>query len=198
MSVAAALNACLFSSIIRVYLCSRAFAPICLLEEVGAKYEVVDPTNKPANTFAVPCILSPSSGVAISQVTAIMRTLGHELGLAPTDAAADAKCLQLCCDGVDLVKEADAEGKVEGDRKCKWLNHFDGALSAPHPLNYADFAVMQALGLAGAFKSSSLAPADFPPGLMAWYKKMLETKGVKATLAKGTDMMPGGRPFPLP
>ena len=23
-------------------------------------------------------------------------------------------------------------------------------------------------------------------------------KGVKATLAKGTDMMPGGRPFPLP
>ena len=159
-------------------------------------YEVLDPSTKPATTFAVPAMVSPSSGAAVSQVPAIMCTLGHELGLAPTDPAADAKALQMCCDGVDLVKEADVEGKVEGDRKAKWLKHFDDLLSEPHPLHYGDFAVLQALGLAGVFKSSSLCVEDFPPGLKAWFDKMKATKGVSAALAKGTDLMMGGRPFP--
>ena len=46
------------------------------------------------------------------------------------------------------------------------------------------------------FKSSSLAVADFPPGLKNWFDNMKATKGVSAALAKGTDLMMGGRPFP--
>ena len=125
-----------------------------------------------------------------------MHALGHELGLAPADPAADAKCLQLCCDAADVVSEGDKEGKLEGDRKAKWLNHFDALLSAPHPLHYADFAVMQALALTSVFGSTSLAVADFPPGLKAWWDKMKTTKGFKAVMAKGTNLMPGGRNFP--
>ena len=157
--------------------------------------QIKDPSEKPPGIFAVPAITSPS-GASVSQTAAIASTLGHELGLAPSDSAADAKCLQLCCDAVDLVSEADKEGKVEGDRKAQWLAHFDALLSPPHEPNYADFAVLQALGLAAVFKSSSLAVDDFPPGLKAWFDKMKATKGVQAVLAKGVDLMMGGRPFP--
>ena len=173
----------------------RAFAPLCILNEAGASYTVEDPSEKPAGCFAVPACKTPS-GAAVSQVPAICHTLGHELGLAPSDAAADAKCLQMCCDAVDLVSEADKEGKVEGERKAKWLSHFDGLVSVSAPLTYADFAVLQALALATVFRSSSLGLADFPPNLKAWWIKMEATKGVSALLALGTDLMMGGRPFP--
>jgi len=173
----------------------RAFAPIMILEQAGAKYECKDTAEKPAGTFAVPAIVTPS-GASVSQVAAICYTLGHELGMAPSSAADDAKCLQLCCDVADLVSEADKEGKLEGDRKAKWLSHFDDAVSKPHETNYADFAIFHGLAIIAVFKSTSTELSDLPPGLKAWFQKMMETKGVKAAFAKGTDLMPGGRAIP--
>lgn len=199
----------------------RAFAPIMILEQAGAKYECKDTAEKPAGTFAVPAIVTPSgtaiasraantdhcvrkfhalfcafTGASVSQVAAICYTLGHELGMAPSSAADDAKCLQLCCDVADLVSEADKEGKLEGDRKAKWLSHFDDAVSKPHETNYADFAIFHGLAIIAVFKSTSTELSDLPPGLKAWFQKMMETKGVKAAFAKGTDLMPGGRAIP--
>ena len=116
----------------------RAFAPIAILEEAGAAYDLKAPDDpaRPGGTFAAPIIASPS-GAQVAQVPAICRTLGHELGLAPEDPAADAKALQICCDAVDFVSEADKEGKVEGERKQKWLAHFDTLLKDDHPVNYS-------------------------------------------------------------
>ena len=173
----------------------RGFAPVALLEEAGAKYEVRGAQEKPGGVFAPPVVETPA-GASVSQVTAIMHTLGHELNLAPASAAADAKALQMCCDGVDFVAEGDREGKLEGERKAKWLAHFDALLSDDHPLSYADFAVMQAMCMVLVFRSSSLCLEDFPPGLKAWFDKMKQTKGVQAVLATKVDLMPGGRAFP--
>ena len=173
----------------------RGFAPVALLEEAGAKYEVRGAQEKPGGVFAPPVVETPE-GASISQVTAIMYTLGHELNLAPESAAADAKALQMCCDGVDFVSEGDRDGRIEGDRKAKWLAHFDALLKDEHPLSYADFAVMQALCMVLVFRSSSLCVEDFPPGLKAWFDKMKQTKGYQAVLATGVDLMMGGRAFP--
>ena len=59
----------------------------------------------------------------MSQTAAICHVLGHELGLAPTDAAADAKALQICCDAVDFITEA-TKPDFASERKQKWLTHF--------------------------------------------------------------------------
>ena len=84
----------------------------------------------------------------------------------------------------------------EDDRKKKWLDHFDLLLKDDHPLDYGDYAALQALGLASVFGSSSLCLTDFPPGLKAWFDKMKDTSGVQATLSKNVDLMPKGRSFP--
>ena len=175
----------------------RSFAPQLILAHAGIPFTMHDPSEKPGATFTVPAVVTPS-GIAVSQVPAIMHALGHDpaINLAPTDPAADAKALQICCDSVDLVKEADTEGKVEGDRKAKWLALFDAHLSDPdRALSYADFAALQGLGLCALFRSTTLCVDDFPPGLSAWWAKMKETKGFTAVMAKKVDLM-GGRPFP--
>ena len=174
----------------------RAFAPIAMLEHAGAAYETKDAPERPSGTFAVPAVQTPK-GAYVSQVAAVCHTLGHELGLAPSDYAADAKALQICCDSVDLVTEADKEGKLEGDRKTKWLAHFDGLVSPDAEPVYSDFALLQALAMGAVFKSSSLCVDDFPPNLKAWFEKMKATKGAQAVLAKGVDLAPGGGKLPF-
>ena len=56
-----------------------------------------------------------------------------------------------------------------------------------------DFAALQAFALCFVFKSTSLCLADLPAGLKAWWDVMVATKGVKAVLAKGVALMPGGK-----
>ena len=50
---------------------------------------IKDQSHKPEGIFALPAIKTPS-GIVVSQTPAICHVLGHELGLAPADAAADA------------------------------------------------------------------------------------------------------------
>ena len=168
----------------------RVLPARAILEEAGAAYTIEDQTTKPAGCFAMPAMLSPKTGAAVSQVAVIAHTLGHELGMAPEDPAADAKALQLCCDAADVMSEADKEGKLEGERKDKWLNHLDGLLKAAEPITYADFAVYQALQLAFAFGSTSMCAADLPPGLAAWSERMGACKGIVACKAKKLPIMP--------
>ena len=167
--------------------------PACaILEEAGAAYTIEDQTTKPAGCFAMPAMLSPKTGAAVSQVAVIAHTLGHELGMAPEDPAADAKALQLCCDAADVMSEADKEGKLEGDRKAKWLAHLEAQpqLTAASPITYADFVVYGSLHLCFAFGSSSIVESDLPPGLAAWAAKMSASKGIVACKALKIPMMP--------
>lgn len=71
----------------------RSIAPLALLEQQDASYVVKAPGERPPGGFAVPMVVTPK-GACVSQVACIMHTLGHELNLAPTDFAADAKALQ--------------------------------------------------------------------------------------------------------
>ena len=99
----------------------------------GSKYVIKDQSHKPEGIFALPAIKTPS-GVIVSQTPAICHVLGHELGLAPADAAADAKALQICCDAVDFITEA-TKPDFGSDRKQKWLTHFAAVTSADAPVN---------------------------------------------------------------
>ena len=94
----------------------RALAPLLILEESGTNYTIKDQAHKPEGIFALPAIKTPTR-IVVSQTPAICHVLGHELNLAPTDAAADAKALQICCDAVDFITEApsSAESRRRGD-----------------------------------------------------------------------------------
>ena len=137
---------------------------------------IKDQSHKPEGIFALPAIKTPS-GVVVSQTPAICHVLGHELGLAPADAAADAKALQICCDAVDFITEA-TKPDFGSDRKQKWLTHFAAVTSADAPVNYGDFLLFTALELAISSFTAAVDESELPDGLGAWWNKMLKTKAV--------------------
>ena len=126
----------------------------------------------------------------VSQTPAICHVLGHELGLAPTDAAADAKALQICCDAVDFITEA-TKPDFACDRKQKWLTHFAAVTSADGPVNYSDFLLFTALELAISSFTAAVDESELPDGLGKWWNMMLKTKAVAALKGKGKKLMPG-------
>ena len=150
---------------------------------------IKDQSHKPEGIFALPAIKTPS-GIVVSQTPAICHVLGHELGLAPADAAADAKALQICCDAVDFITEA-TKPDFGSDRKQKWLTHFAAVTSADAPVNYGDFLLFTALELAISSFTAAVDESELPDGLGAWWNKMLKTKAVAALKGKGKKLMPG-------
>ena len=108
----------------------------------------------------MPAIKTPS-GIVVSQTPAICHVLGHELGLAPKDAAADAKALQICCDAVDFITEA-TKPDFAMDRKQKWLTHFAAVTSADAPVNYSDFLLFTALELAISSFTAAIDESEYP------------------------------------
>ena len=136
----------------------------------GTKYVIKDQSHKPEGIFALPAIKTPS-GIVVSQTAAICHVLGHELGLAPADAAADAKALQICCDAVDFITEA-TKPDFASDRKQKWLTHFAAVTSADAPVNYSDFLLFTALELAISSFTAAVDESELPDGLGAWWNKI--------------------------
>jgi hypothetical protein len=167
----------------------RALSVLLILEETGTKYVIKDQAHKPEGTFALPAIKTPS-GVVVSQSAAICHVLGHELNLAPTDAAADAKALQICCDAIDFITEA-TKPDFATERKQKWLTHFASVTSVDAPVNYGDFLLFTALELAISAFTAAIDESEYPAGLGKWWNKMLATKAVTALKGKGRQLMPG-------
>ena len=112
------------------------------------------------------------------------------VALAPTDAAADAKALQICCDAVDFITEA-TKPDFACDRKEKWLTHFAAVTSADAPVNYGDFLLFTALELAISSFTAAVDESELPDGLGKWWNRMLQTKAVAALKGKGKKLMPG-------
>ena len=109
---------------------------------------------------------------------------------APTDAAADAKALQICCDAVDFITEA-TKPDFASERKQKWLTHFAAVTSADAPVNYGDFLLFTALELAISSFTAAVDESELPDGLGKWWNRMLKTKAVAALKGKGKKLMPG-------
>jgi len=174
---------------------ARLFAPVAILEEVGGAYTIKDADEKPGGNFFLPALDTPK-GAQISQVAAIMYTLGHELGLAPAKPTDDIKALQACNDIADMITESTPGGEgapppkiADAARKKAWLDHFEKLMSPEHALNYADFTVMSGFALCIIFGAFTLD--DLPAGLKAWYGKIKGSKGVTAALAKQPNIVPG-------
>merc|ERR1712151_969014 len=104
----------------------RAWSPMLILEEAGAKYELKEASEKPSDTFAVPAI-TLRDGTQVGQTPIICIQLGKELGLWPSD---DAKATQYCFDAADFLAELFAEPAKEGARILKWLQHIQAQIEA--------------------------------------------------------------------
>ena len=90
----------------------------------------------------------------------VTRTV-NGIGLAPADAAADAKALQICCDAVDFITEA-TKPDFASERKQKWLTHFAAVTSADAPVNYGDFLLFTALELAISSFTAAIDESEYP------------------------------------
>mmetsp|Transcript_20015 Transcript_20015/g.59633 ORF Transcript_20015/g.59633 Transcript_20015/m.59633 type:complete len:195 (+) Transcript_20015:119-703(+) len=174
----------------------RALGALLMLEETSTKYTVRGAEHKPGDCFAVPAIKNNATGTTTSQTAAIAYLLGHELGLAPADPAADIKCLQLCCDATDFLHEEMKPDDMSAERKAKWLAHFANLLGPmARPLTYADFMVYAVLQITQAAFTGVL-DASGEPGLKAWLARMEATKGVQALKGKGKTLWPGDNQKP--
>jgi len=169
----------------------RAHAPLMILNEAGAKFEIKEPGEVPAGTtgFAVPIVTFPE-GFTIGQQGAIAAALGKSLGLYPKDAKGEAVAHNLVENMMDLIGDA---SKADEARMTKWFGTFEAALKESgsgffvgDSLTYVDLACYFPLKLA---KEKDKAP--FPELLAKWDTMMAETKGAKAVAAMGLPMMPG-------
>jgi len=137
-------------------------------------------------------VVKTPGGATVSQTIAIAHTLGHELGMAPADAATDARCLQICCDATDFLVEACKPDAMMPERKAKWLNHFAAVLGADasRPLYYSDFQAFAGLELSIDALTAALEESDIPPDLKQWWDRMLATKAVARLKGAGIKLMP--------
>merc|ERR1712232_1280384 len=128
----------------------RAFSPLCVLEAAKAKYDLKEPSAKPANAvaFAPPFCTFPD-GFTMGQTGAICIALGKDLNLAP-EGKSERKALQLVGDVGDLL--SDGSGKKGGERVMKWVNHFEAALGDQtyfmgDKVTYVDYVAMGAFAI---------------------------------------------------
>jgi len=166
----------------------RAWSPMLILEEAGAKYECKDASEKPDVVFAVPALLLPD-GTQVGQTAVICIQLGKELGLWPSD---DAKATQYCFDAADVL--AEVFEKKPGERMLKWLQHLQAQIEASggpflfgEKLSAVDYTCFQGAFAARGQYADELEQCE---KLRAWVTKMEEQKGFKAVDALKVPILP--------
>merc|ERR1712232_902119 len=156
------------------------------LEHAKQTYECKAPEDVPvgSRTFAPPMVGLPD-GAFIAQNPAICIHLGQTLGLAPKDAGAAAKAMQLTADSNEGFGEA--FGKKGPERINKWMKHFEDNLgNKPYlmgdSLTYVDYSFLFFLNLLqmkldkGA---DDVKGVEITPKLKAWLDKMKAEEVVK-------------------
>merc|ERR1711957_1134285 len=115
-------------------------------------------------------------GFTISQSVAIAATIGKQLGLSPSDAADEARAMQLCLDVVDLNAELSKEAT---ERINKFLNLFDSSIKdngymLDSGLSYADFVLCWSLAtLAQKQAAGKFADIELPAKLQTWMSETM-------------------------
>lgn len=165
----------------------RAFAPLCIMDHAGLRYEVREPQECPAEscTFAPPMLKCPD-GQYLGQTPLICAELARAANLELPDSLRF-KGMQLVLDACDML--AEIVSKKGSERIKTWVSHLEGFLEDDKPfmlgqgsLTYVDYAVLACFMIFPAKQKKGVE--DFKgvvltPKLHRWFNTMMKTEAVR-------------------
>lgn len=193
----------------------RAIGPIMMVGHAG-KVAQTKIEDVPKDDMAkMGCFASPvmkfKDGLAVSQTSAIMETLGVKLGLMPTEEKDIMKARQISMDSGDFVsefvykyKDGALPDEFKTKRMAQWLTHFENVMKlnadskfvCGSTLTYADYQLLIPLeGLACVLGDDYLKEY---PKLAEFFGMMKGEAGYKHYLSLGTLIYGGYGRKPAP
>lgn len=173
----------------------RAWAPYTMLSHAGIGFENKAPDACPAGGGFAPPMMTFPGGFTVGQTNALTQLVGKDCGLAPVEAAHDAKAQQVVADAGDFLTEL-MSGKP-AERLNKWLAHLaslvgeEGFLAGP-TLSYADFGLYPVLSVFDAKAAAGKLPegVEVPEKLRTWQAMIGDVPEVKTMDATGIPVLP--------